>query len=394
MLLLTLMIPLLINEEPPVRDTERLLKLLSDGRRTALRSKPPYAPPQELLVDLCLTATRIGGADAVRSIEQAADDFQRARLPPTADVHMGKLPGLVAAYDARARDRLLIHADNEARAALKVPELWKAKPLPPDVIPWEDPQKSLDRQRDMLGLRIRLWEAVRRQRTDPSAALRATERILTDGKAKGYYGDEIAITFEEVLLEEIAQLNVDLFLQVAKVSDRKTRLARVAGQFAYQRSFNFPDDPFAKRLLAFVTENGQKPPELPARKSQKGKFRPLTADERKERGLLRNRNPQEVRILENPADTSWLAGENRRMLHEQAACTAYSDTGDTKVALQILANLTNDDEREVGIWRVAEMAARAGDADKAIGLLEKIRNPSRAVRAVCAVAEALHASRD
>src|SRR5436190_2120297 len=108
------------------KSTVDLLQLLSDARATALKSESPYVPPQALLEDICVTATRIGGATAVKLIEEIAADYQRAKLPPTSDGQLGKIAAQVAPYDARARDRILTLAANELRAALKVENLWKA----------------------------------------------------------------------------------------------------------------------------------------------------------------------------------------------------------------------------------------------------------------------------
>ncbi len=238
------------------QDTKTTALELLDSVSSKAWAKPD---PRPLVGELLRTTLPIDPKRASEKVRTASERLVKMRLPSQRRSWHADLAGLVAPHDGDSRDLLLRRAIDEARMALAATDLWQHDPDEREGIPFGNPQKSLDEEKQLLSFQVQLWERVLEFRKNPASAREAINDLLADARKAGPFGQCVIKAYDEELLQDLSALDPKLLLNPAlKHGDGlgQLGLATLCGERAYNRWINRQRDGFTGTLAKHAVENG------------------------------------------------------------------------------------------------------------------------------------------
>jgi hypothetical protein len=215
----------------------------------------PSGDDHRRIVKTAVAAVKVDPRKAVRVVRDALKTLDAQQRAPERRIWLADLAKIAAPHDVDLRDGLLKRAILDGRRALKEASLWKAKPLPKGVVPFQDPQQALDQERQRLAFSIELWSIIWEKREDRESAVVWLDGLLKRAKAKGYWGSCVQRTYERTLLDDLAQFDPELMISAGSKRMKPKYLGHVCGWIAYSRHLNGFRDRISKKLMTYAARH-------------------------------------------------------------------------------------------------------------------------------------------
>lgn len=225
---------------------------LNEAVRTAMLQASKMDDPRPAMEFICSATSLISPDLSVAVMAEADGLLRERRLSPDRSTLYASMAAYVSPQNLKVRDIYLEIAAAQGEVALRDETLWTA---PPSTHPLRNPQLFRQKQRELLGYRVRLWRTILEARTDSDAARKALDVLLTDSSS-GYYGTDAGDVYSVVIALEAANLDPSLLFRINPVANKSVNLPEVCYRAAWQRHRDGKKDEFTRMLITYSLTNG------------------------------------------------------------------------------------------------------------------------------------------